>query len=163
MGSGVVVAIVLDHTSRSSSFSVAGIWRPCWLDQKQVRLFLCDRTMLYALGHHEQFARTKGDVSVSHPDCDPTLKHEEEIISVVMFVPTNSPLTLTTMRSCLLNWPTVLGCQCSAKVASFSARLMAFTFDGSDRRIVFPMPNVRREAGPTVDEAHRWVSPRRRG
>src|SRR5258708_11172324 len=38
---------------------------------------------------------------------------------------TNSPLTLTTMRSCPLNCPTTLGCQCSVKVDSFCARLIA--------------------------------------
>src|SRR5271165_1583793 len=40
---------------------------------------------------------------------------------------TNSPLTLTTIRSFPLNCPTTRGCQCSENVDSLSARLIAST------------------------------------
>src|SRR5262245_53419408 len=49
---------------------------------------------------------------------------------------TKVPLTLTTIRSCPLNSPTVLGCQCSVNAASFSARLMAFMSREESERLL---------------------------
>src|SRR5687767_444746 len=59
---------------------------------------------------------------------------------------TNSPFTLTTMRSWPLNWPTVRGWKVSVKVESLSARLMAsmalFQQGSQVVQLVEQMPDV---------------------
>jgi hypothetical protein len=71
----------------SRGFHVSGIWCPSWLNQKDVRLLLRNRTVLHTLGYYEEFPGAQCDGSVSHPYRDPALQHEKEVIGIFVPVP----------------------------------------------------------------------------
>jgi len=57
-------------------------------------LVLGDRPVLNALGHHEYFARTKSNSSVSQLNRDMPNENQEEIVRIVMPVPNEFALDL---------------------------------------------------------------------
>jgi hypothetical protein len=76
-------------------------------------------------GDNEAIAGFEVDVFVSQSDGEATRKHQEQVVRLVVTVPDELSLTLTTMTSCPLKVATVRGDQCSSICASFDESLMA--------------------------------------
>src|SRR5437899_12498900 len=73
---------------RPASRSDDTAWRcRCWItrirrtggfNQQDVRFFLCHRAVLRPFGHDKDLSRAESDVTITQPDRDPALQHQEE-------------------------------------------------------------------------------------
>ena len=57
-------------------------------------LLFSDRSVLYALGHHKYFARTKPNSAVSQLNGDMPNENQKEVVGIVVLVPNEFTLDL---------------------------------------------------------------------
>jgi hypothetical protein len=62
---------------------VSGIWRSGWLDQEQVRFFLCSGLMFNAMRNNKQFPWPKNHVTISQAHRQASFKNQKEVILLI--------------------------------------------------------------------------------
>jgi len=83
-----------DDASRRCGRVVTGVGRSSALDQEDMCLLICYRTVFDAARNHVEFPRFERNDAVSRFDADTPLEHHEEVVRVFMGMPSEGALDL---------------------------------------------------------------------